>query len=226
MRQIYKGALVPLITIVAPGLVLAQGGNSGPTAEYEVVLRQTAGLEVYNALVERQISAQQQDVADMRTAIEEVPNLELQAPGLLGRMVDGLEEFIRLDLPFYADRRADGLAELRLVLERADVSDADKFRRVLEAWQIEIEYGNTLTTYPGQVTIEGNARAVDFLQVGRIALLFQTTDDDAITGAWDHGNKTWVTLGSEHRNSVRQALRMARSQIAPELVLLPISAPE
>jgi hypothetical protein len=73
--------------------------------------------------------------------------------------------------------------------------------------------------------IDGTTREVDFLQVGRIALLYQTTDDAAMSGAWDPATESWTTLGSEHRNSVRRALQMARNQVAPELVLLPVPAP-
>jgi hypothetical protein len=111
-------------------------------------------------------------------------------------------------------------------MERADVSDAEKFRRVLEAWQIENEYGTSFSTYVGQLQIDGTAREVDFFQLGRVALLYQTTDEEAMTGVWDVETNSWIALGSEHRNSVRQALRMARDQIAPEMVLLPIPPPE
>jgi Protein of unknown function (DUF3450) len=223
MRLITKGLLAGVAAFGAS--VAAAQGNNDPAAAYEAVLKEAAGVEVYNELVGRQIEAQQQELADLQAAIEQVPALERQAPALLERMVQGLEEFVRLDLPFYPDIRAESLTELRSVLERADVSDADKFRRVLEAWQIEAEYGNSFTTYVGQLEISGAMREVDFLQVGRIALLYQTTDEEAITGAWDQSTKSWVSLDSEHRNSVRQALRMARNQIAPELVLLPISPP-
>lgn len=214
-----------MIAAVSP-LVAAAQSDSDPVAQYEEVLKQTDGLIVYNDLVTRQLEAQQQELADLQAAIAQVPTLERQVPALLDRMVDGLEEFIRLDVPFYPQERAEGLAELRATLERADVTDADKVRRVLEAWQIEVEYGTNFTTYVGQLEIDGNTREVDFLQVGRIALLYQTTDEEAITGAWDHATKMWVPLGTEHRNSVRQALRMARNQIAPELVLLPVAPPE
>jgi hypothetical protein len=195
-------------------------------AEFGQVLTTTEGLVVYNGLVERQIQTQAQELEELRAAINEVPDLERQIPPLLVRMVDGLADFIALDLPFLAEERAERLAELQLGVERADISDAEKFRRVLEAWEIENEYGRTPSSYVGQLEIEGNTREVDFLRVGRIALLYQTTDEAGLTGAWDPRINDWVPLGSQHRNSVRQALRMTKNQIAPELMLIPVWPPE
>jgi hypothetical protein len=223
--QPIKTSLLAAITLVGPSVVFAQADGLTPAAEYEALLKQTTGLQVYNELVTRQIAAQEQDIANLRVAIEQVPELERQIPALLTRMIDGLEQFIDLDIPFKPEERAEGAAELRLLMERANVSDAEKFRRVLEAWQIENEYGSNFTTYLGQLQIDGTAREVDFLQVGRIALLYQTTDEAATSGAWDPATNSWIALGREHRNSIRQALRMARNQIAPELVLLPVPAP-
>lgn len=223
--QLINKSLLAAITLVTPGLAFAQAGGADPAVEYEALLKETTGLQVYNELVTRQIAAQQQQLADLRVAIGQVPELERQLPALLTRMIQGLEEFVRLDLPFKPEERAEGLAELRLIMERADVSDAEKFRRVLEAWQIENEYGTSFSTYVGQLQIDGTAREVDFFQLGRVALLYQTTDEEAMTGVWDVETNSWIALGSEHRNSVRQALRMARDQIAPEMVLLPIPPP-
>jgi hypothetical protein len=197
-----------------------------PAAEYAAILKTTSGLQVYNSLVERQIQAQQQELEELRAAINEVPDLERQIPPLLVRMVQGLADFIELDLPFLPEERSERLAELQLAVERADVSDAEKFRRVLEAWEVENEYGRTPSSYVGELAIDGNPREVDFLRVGRIALLYQTTDDAGLTGAWDPRINAWVPLGSQHRNSVRQALRMTKNQIAPELVLVPVWPPE
>lgn len=193
--------------------------------QYEDVLDTIAGLQVYNSLLERQIQTQQQEIEEIRQAINEVPDLERQIPPLLIRMVDGLERFIELDLPFLAEERAERLAELQAVVERSDVNDAEKFRRVLEAWEVENEYGRTASSYVGQLQIDGNTREVDFLRIGRVALLYQTTDDAGLTGAWDPRSNGWVSLPSQHRNSVRQALRMTRNQIAPELVLIPVTPP-
>lgn len=208
----------------AGNIELAQAAGDEALAAYDAVLRQLSGLVVYNELRQRQIDNQLQEIEDIRQSIEQVPAIEQQIPPLLVRMVEGLEDFIALDLPFLSDERADGLAELQNVMESTDLSVADKMRRVLDAWAIENEYGRSVAAYQTQLDIDGsgNIRGVDLLRIGRIALIYQTNDDEAVTGAWDPARNQWVELGNEHRNSVRQAVRMARSQIAPEIVLVPV----
>lgn len=224
MRQRIRNLLAVSAIALAGSQAVAQSQDA-LFEQYEDVLNATAGLEVYNELLERQIQTQQQQLEDLRAAINEVPDLERQIPPLLIRMVEGLEQFIELDLPFLPEERAERLAELQAVVERSDFSDAEKFRRVLEAWEVENEYGRTPSSYIGELQIDGNPREVDFLRIGRVALLYQTTDDAGLTGAWDPRSNNWVPLGSQHRNSVRQALRMTRNQIAPELVLVPVPPP-
>lgn len=242
MRRQNKRLLGALL-VLGPGLALAQSANNensadadpvllaqaegaDPAAEYGTLLKETAGLEVYNELLERQIQAQQREIQSLRASLEQVPDLERQVPPLLLRMVEGLAEFVRLDLPFLKEEREERVANLQLLVERADVGEAEKFRRILEAWQIETEYGANFTTYQGEVTIDGEARTADFLQVGRVALLYQTRDDQARMGAWDRRRGDWIELGNENRNSVRRAVQIASNQVAPELVLLPLTPPE
>jgi len=205
----------------------------GSVEEYAEILREIRGLRVYNALRERQISAQEQDLANLGLAIEQVPDLQVQLPPLLISMVEGLEEFVERDVPFLNEERADRVTGLYAMIEETDLSDAVKLRRILESWMIEVEYGGRFYTYreepaflPPGIPAEVAGREVDFIHVGRIGLLFQTTDEDPIAGAWDSRNNAWIVLGSEHRNPVRQALRTARNQIAPELLLLPTLPPQ
>jgi hypothetical protein len=95
----------------------------------------------------------------------------------------------------------------------------------MEAYQIENEFGRTIETYKGNLEIDGAVREVDFLRVGRIALLYQTADA-GVTGAWDQPNRGWVTLDGGYKNQVKLGLQIAKKQVAPDLVLLPVDAPE
>jgi len=112
------------------------------------------------------------------------------------------------------------------MMERSDITDAEKLRRIIQAWQVEVQYGRTPEAYVGELNIDGAKRQVEYLRLGRVAWIYQTTDSSAQTGIWDTNTKSWKTLGTEYRNTVHKAIQMARSQVAPQLVLLPIPAPK
>ena len=193
--------------------------------EYRAVMKEVDGLIVYNTLLDRQIADQEQELRNLATSIDSVTDIERQILPLLTRMIDGLDRFVALDVPFLAEERRERVVGLRDLLGRADVTAAEKFRVVMEAWQIENDYGRTIFAYTGELEIGGTNREVDFLQVGRVSLVYQTPDG-VNSGVWDQNNRQWVVLGSEYRNSIRQGLRLARNQIGPDLLLLPIAAPE
>jgi hypothetical protein len=193
--------------------------------EYRAVMKEVDGLIVYNTLLDRQIADQEQELSNLATSIDSVTDIERQILPLLTRMIDGLDRFVALDVPFLAEERRERVVSLRDLLGRADVTAAEKFRVVMEAWQIENDYGRTIFAYTGELEIGGTNREVDFLQVGRVSLVYQTPDG-VNSGVWDQNNRQWVVLGNEYRNSIRQGLRLARNQIGPDLLLLPIAAPE
>ncbi|MCH7510692.1 MAG: DUF3450 domain-containing protein [Proteobacteria bacterium] len=194
--------------------------------QYNTVNKEVDGLKVYNALMDRQIQNQVEQMAKLAQSIDQVTIMERQIMPLMLRMIDGLEQFISLDIPFLEEERTNRVEKLRDLMERSDVSVAEKFRNVFEAFSIENEYGRTMSTYKGALTIAGGTREVEFLQIGRIVLLYQTLDG-AFTGTWDKEVRKFVELDSSAaRTQVRQGLRMARKEIAPELLLLPIDAAE
>lgn len=193
--------------------------------EYRAVMKEVDGLLVYNTLLDRQIEDQNTELSNLRTSIDQVQLIERQILPLLTRMIDGLDQFVALDVPFLMDERTDRVENLTALLERADVTAAEKFRVVMEAWQIENDYARTIYTYTDELDINGTAREVDVLQVGRVALVYQTADG-AESGAWNQRTRSWESVGDEFRNPIRQGIRLARNQIAPDLLLLPLAAPE
>lgn len=193
--------------------------------EYREVQKQIETLRTYNAQIEKLVNAQNREVTSLNKQIDNVTVIDRQISPLMLRMIDSLGEFIRLDVPFLAQERENRIEQLRTMMDRADVANSEKFRRLLEAFQIENEYGRTIEAYRGQLQTASGSREVDYLRVGRVILLYQTLDRSE-TGMWDQTNKIWVTLPDTYRSPVRQGLRMARKQVAPDLLRLPIPAPE
>ncbi len=190
--------------------------------EFKTVNRQIEGLRVYNAQLERQVANQERSMSELRESIEDATTMEQQLTPLTLRMIDGLESFIRLDMPFLQEERMARVERLRANQDRANLSSAEKFRQVLEAYQIEHEYGQRMETYTDMV----NDREVNIIRVGRIALLYQTKDQRE-SGAWDREAGEWVQLSpGEYRASIAQAIRIANRQASIDILRLPIPAPE
>ena len=193
---------------------------------FKQVNKQVEGLQVYNAQLEAQLADQQQTLTDLEASIENATLMERQLTPLTLKMISALEQLVSLDMPFLQDERRDRLVRLRDNQARADLSSAEKFRQVLEAYKIESEYGTRIDSYADTVEIDGSPREVTVLRVGRIALLYQTADQQ-VTAAWDKVSASWVVLDSgDYRHAVAQGIRIARKQAAVDLLQLPIPAPE
>ncbi|MGC1509077.1 DUF3450 domain-containing protein [Ketobacter sp.] len=193
--------------------------------EYKVVSKEFDGLRVYNTQLEKQIANQLKEMESINSSIDQVTVIERQIVPLMLRMIDGLKQFVELDVPFLQEERDERISNLDQLMERADVSVAEKFRKVIEAYQIESEYGRTIEAYRGTIDIAGNQREVDFLRIGRVSLMYQT-DDSKYSGIWDNESKDWAPLTDQYRSAIRDGLRIARKEVAPNLLKLPVQAAE
>jgi len=194
-------------------------------AEYRKVLQETQSLHVYNAQLEQLLRSQDKEMASLTRQIGEVDVVSRQILPLMLRMIDTLDQFVQLDVPFLADERSQRVRGLRELMDRSDVALSEKYRRLMEAYQVENEYGRTIEAYRGTLDAEGQQRTVDFLRVGRVALLYQSLDGQQ-TGFWNASDQRWETLPGAYRSSVKQGLQIAHKQVAPDLIRIPVRAPE
>ena len=190
--------------------------------QFKTINKEIDGLDVYNNQLRKQIDSQVQEMAALNASIDDVSVIERQITPLMIRMIDGLEQFIALDVPFLPDERSNRINELKSMMDRADVAPSEKFRRVMEAYQVEMDYGRTLEAYAGLHTIDGQERNVDFLRIGRTALIYQTRDG-SLQGIWNKKSNQWEVLSSDYRTQVTKGLRMAKKQMAPDLLMLPVA---
>jgi len=194
--------------------------------KFKSVNKQIEGLKIYNAQLSKQIDNQNKQLSQLEGSIRQASVMGRQISPLMLRMLDSLEKFVELDLPFHAEERAKRITKLRANEVRSDLSDAEKFRQLLEAYKIEIEYGRKMDTYTSLITLDGEEREVKIFRVGRISLLFQTADAN-VTGYWNNEDKQWALLdGGSYRTAVRQGIRIAKKQSSIEILNLPIWAPE
>jgi len=123
------------------------------------------------------------------------------------------------------EERAKRVATLKSLMPRADVTISEKYRRILEAYEIEMEYGRTLEAYDGKLEAgSGEPKTVEFVRLGRVSLMYRTSDGKE-TGYWDVDQKKWV-VDNSYAHAVKEAMRVAKKQGAPDLLFVPVPAPK
>jgi Protein of unknown function (DUF3450) len=189
-------------------------------ADYRQMTAEAASLKSYNDELAVQVKSQTDQLQLMSKQLTEIQTTAREVLPMMNKMLETLDQFVKFDTPFLADERSARVATLKDMMTRADVSTSEKYRRLVEAYQIEMEYGRTVEAYQGKV----NEKTVDFLRVGRISIMYQTLDGKE-TGYWDADSKKWVTDNS-YIDSVKTGLKIARKQSAPDFLTVAIHAPK
>lgn len=238
-----------LVAALMPSMVLAQDAGDRALAESEALMReardsqqriealddasrdalrryreaiqQREQLTSYNRQLAEMVDAQQAELDTLQGQLASIEETQRAVLPMLQRMLDSLERFVELDIPFQAEERAERLTQLRELMVRADVSVAEKYRRVLEAYQIESEYGRSLEAWRGSLESNGSTRVVNFLRLGRVMVFYQTLDGRE-QGYWDRDQQAWATLPDDYRRSLEQGLNIARQQQTPVMLRLPL----
>jgi len=190
--------------------------------EYRDAIRKTDSLGTYNGQLSKLIKQQKVSLNAIKRQLDNVEETQRNIVPLMIKMIDTLEKFVELDLPFLTQERQQRVADLKSIMDRPDVTLPDKYRRIMEAYQIEMEYGRTIETYSDTVKIDSREFTVDVLRVGRLLISFQTLDGK-MSGMWNKETKSWEKVSSEYDRSIKQGIQIAKKQAPPELVKLPIN---
>jgi hypothetical protein len=220
--KLMRGAACLAIAVLLGGacsLAVAQDAGT----RYARLVADSESLANYNKLIEGQLQSQQQRLAAIESQLAGLDVTGADINGLVAKMYDELVKFFATDLPFIdpVSDRHERMERLRALMESEEASVSERYRRLLEAYQIEIEYGRNIETYSSKLE---DGRDADFVRVGRVALLYRTADGME-TAYWDKNENKWI-IDLSYESAVLDALRIARKEVAPDLIAVPVPAPQ
>ena len=189
-------------------------------SDYRQMLAETTSLKSYNEQMGGQVQSQEAQIAEMTQQLTTIESTSKEVLPMMDKMLATLDQFVKLDVPFLLEERTNRVAQLKDMMSRADVSTSEKYRRIVEAYQIEMEYGRTIEAYQGKV----DDKTVDFLRSGRVSLMYQTLDGKE-TGYWDANAKAWK-VDKEYQDALRAGLKVAKKQSAPDFIRVAVNAPK
>ena len=193
--------------------------------QYRTTLRKIDNLKTYNDQLEKLTAKQLETVDSLSNQINSIAETRQNIVPLLLRMIEVLEEFVSIDAPFLQEERLARIDLIKGMMDRPDVSLPDKYRRIMEAYQIEMQYGRTIDTMTETITTNDTPITVEVLRIGRLSIFYQTLDGKE-SGYWDKQEKRWSALTDDYNRSIAQGIQIAKKQAPPDLIKLPITAPE
>ncbi|WP_298439334.1 DUF3450 domain-containing protein [uncultured Ferrimonas sp.] len=193
--------------------------------EYRLVVDETETLKHYNDYVATLVADQQARIASLQDQINGIERTKQGVVPLMTSMINSLEQFVALDVPFEIEERTARVERLKEVMGDSDVSTSEKYRLVLDAYQIENEYGNKMNAYEGTLAIDGKEKVVDFFHLGRVVFLAQSVDQKQ-AWVWDNEDRTWNAMPEDSMRNASSAIKMARRQAAPDLFRVPVKTAE
>ena len=193
--------------------------------DYKDTYKEYENLKLYNDQLQKIINSQNEEIDSIIAQIAELDNTNINIIPLMLKMTASLEQFISLDIPFLLEERMARVDSIKVAMDRGDVSTSEKFRKVAEAYQIENDFGRTIEAYRGSVNFEGKEFNADFLRVGRVALMFVTTNGDK-AAYWDKSSGSWMKSSSALKRSTEEGLKIALKQSPPALIKIPVTAYE
>lgn len=191
-------------------------------SEIEQLQQEVKNLQAYQNHLNALIVSQEQEVSSFERQIDEIKSTRQGVVPLMYQMIEGLEQNLAQDVPIKPQQRAKRIAKLDNMMTRADIADAEKYRRILEAYQIELDYGTKLGLYQGQITADGKQLEVDVLHMGRLSLVARSLNG-LNYWSWDANKREWRSLDLSLKSELDKAYSIAAKQTAPSLVTLPVS---
>jgi hypothetical protein len=191
--------------------------------QYRQLLSETESFTAYSAQLGTQVQSQLSEIENTNQELAEIETTTREVMPLMQKMLDTLGRFVELDVPFLLEERSKRVATLKDMMARADVSVSEKYRRIVEAYVVEMEYGRTIEAYEGKLA-GTDERTVQLLRVGRVSLLYQTMDGKE-TGYWDTDKKAWV-VDNHYAHAFREGTYVAKKLGAPDILFAPVPAPK
>lgn len=189
--------------------------------EYKLVMHKIDNLKSYNSHLQTLITSQKEESIKISQQLGGIESTQQNISPLIIRMVNTLDDFVKIDIPFNQQERLSRVSSLKDIINRADISVSEKYRRVMEAYQLEVGYGKTLSSYQGKLKLAGKDMTVDFLRIGRVGYYYRTLDGESV-GYWDINTKSWQILPDEFYDDINKGFKVALKHEAPDLLMTPV----
>lgn len=188
------------------------------------LLDQTTQLEwnrFQNKKFEQYVEHKKSTIVELKRQQQQMNLLRQELEPFLDRRLEQLRAAIATDLPFLQQERQERLTFLDQSLTDPDLALSEKLRRVLEALQVEADYGNSVEVTEEKVPLNQSEALVQILRLGRIGLFYLSYDGHS-GGQWSLDQQQWLPLDDAYLSTVQTTIDIIKQKRSAELVDIPL----
>ena len=188
--------------------------------EYRTLLQRRDAADLYAKQQELVVASQREEIASLTEQLCSIDDITAQTVPMLLSMVEDLKTFVAADLPFKKVERSARMEALDGIMSQPDVTPAEQYRLIMEAYQAEMEYGRTISTWQEEIDIDGNPTTVDMFLYGRVALVYLTPNGKA--ASYNRSTGSWEALPGKYVSDIQKAIRVAQAKAQQTVLFAPI----
>ena len=194
--------------------------RSDMVREYRTLLQRRDAAELFAKQQELVVQSQREEIASLTEQLGSIDDITAQTVPMLLGMIADLKQFVAADLPFKAEERKTRLDSLEALMRTPNVTTAEQYRLIMEAYSAEMEYGRTIDTWQEEIAIDGNPTTVDMFLYGRVSLVYITPDGKA--ARYDRASGEWQPLPGSYAADIRRAVRVAQGKAQQVVLFAPV----
>jgi hypothetical protein len=194
--------------------------RSDMVREFRTLIQRRDAAELFAKQQALVVQSQREEIASLTEQLGSIDDITAQTVPMLLGMVEDLKLFVAADLPFKQEERQTRLDALDSVMKAPNVTTAEQYRLIMEAYSAEMEYGRTIDTWQEEIAIDGNPTTVDMFLYGRVALVYLTPSGKA--ARYDRTTGEWQPLPSSYVNDIRRSVRVAQGKAQQVVLFAPV----
>ena len=188
--------------------------------EYRTLLQRRDAADLYAKQQELVVASQREEITSLTEQLGSIDDITAQTVPMLLGMVEDLKAFVAADLPFKETERSARLEALDGIMRQPDVTPAEQYRQIMDAYQAEMEYGRTISTWQEEIDINGNPTTVDMFLYGRVTLVYVTPNGKA--ARFNRATGAWEALPGKYVADIQKAIRVAQAKAQQTVLFAPI----
>ena len=188
--------------------------------EYRTLLQRRDAAELYAKQQALVVESQEQEIESLTEQLGSIDDITAQTVPMLLSVIEDLKAFVAADLPFKMEERQVRLDGLDAVMETPNVTPAEQYRLIMDAYQAEMEYGRTISTWQEEINIDGNPVTVDMFLYGRVALVYATPNGK--TARYNRATGEWEALKGSYAADIDKAIRVAQAKAQQDVLFAPV----